>query len=193
MKGLKREERWELTSFQRWFYRIRNEFGGWSLTAFCDLALPRWLSYKESACQWRDKGDIASVPGSGRSCPRRRKWQPTSVFLLRKSHGQRSLMGYSPWGRDESDLTEWLSTHAYLETQWRGISFHVCLSLECGCLKSSHCGEKSLLSIWLFSRYLLSTCCVPSTVLCTSCLNVLLDLNSSFRTIVITCKWSLLL
>ena len=30
--------------------------------------------------------------------PWRRKWQPTPVFLLGKSHGQRSLVGYSPWG-----------------------------------------------------------------------------------------------
>ena len=30
--------------------------------------------------------------------PWRRKWQPTAVFLPRKSHGQRSLAGYSPWG-----------------------------------------------------------------------------------------------
>ena len=30
--------------------------------------------------------------------PRRRKWQPTPVFLPGKSHGQRSLTGYSPWG-----------------------------------------------------------------------------------------------
>ena len=30
--------------------------------------------------------------------PWRRKWQPTLVFLLGKSHGQRSLVGYSPWG-----------------------------------------------------------------------------------------------
>jgi len=29
---------------------------------------------------------------------RRRKWQPTSVFLPGKSHGQKRLMGYSPWG-----------------------------------------------------------------------------------------------
>ena len=29
----------------------------------------------------------------------RRKWQPTSIFLPRKCHGQRSLGGYSPWGR----------------------------------------------------------------------------------------------
>jgi len=34
----------------------------------------------------------------GREIPWRRKWQPTLVFLPRKSHGQRRLMGYSPWG-----------------------------------------------------------------------------------------------
>jgi len=34
------------------------------------------------------------------------KWQPTPVLLPRKSHGQRSLAGYSPWGRKESDMTE---------------------------------------------------------------------------------------
>jgi len=34
-----------------------------------------------------------------RKIPWRRKWQPTSVFLPGKSHGQRRLAGYSPWGR----------------------------------------------------------------------------------------------
>ena len=38
--------------------------------------------------------------------PWRRKWQPTSALLPGKSHGQRSLAGYSPWGRKESDTTE---------------------------------------------------------------------------------------
>ena len=42
--------------------------------------------------------------------PCRRKWQPPPVFLSGKSHGQRSLVGYSPWGRKESDRTERLST-----------------------------------------------------------------------------------
>ena len=37
--------------------------------------------------------------------------QPTPVFLPGESHGQRSLVGYSPWGRKELDMTEWLSTH----------------------------------------------------------------------------------
>ena len=36
----------------------------------------------------------------------RRKWQPIPVFLPGKFHGQRSLVGYSPWGRKESDTTE---------------------------------------------------------------------------------------
>ena len=38
----------------------------------------------------------------------RRKWQPTPIFLPGKSHGQRNLVGYSPWGRKESDTTEQL-------------------------------------------------------------------------------------
>ena len=43
-----------------------------------------------------------------RKLPWRRKKQPTPVFLPGESHGQRSLVGYSPWGCKESDTTEWL-------------------------------------------------------------------------------------
>ena len=39
----------------------------------------------------------------------RRKWQPTPVFLPEESHGQRSLVGYSPQGRKELDTTERLN------------------------------------------------------------------------------------
>ena len=49
------------------------------------------------------------VPSLGRKIPWRREWLPTPVFLPGKSHGQRSLAGYSPWGRKESDITERLS------------------------------------------------------------------------------------
>ena len=45
---------------------------------------------------------------------RRRQWQPTPVLLPRKSHGLRSLVGYSPWGRKESDTTEGLHFHVSL-------------------------------------------------------------------------------
>ena len=39
---------------------------------------------------------------------RRRQWHPTPVLLPGKSHGWRSLVGCSPWGRSELDMTEWL-------------------------------------------------------------------------------------
>ena len=41
----------------------------------------------------------------------RRQWHPTPVLLPRKSHGRRSLVGCSPWGREESDTTERLHFH----------------------------------------------------------------------------------
>ena len=51
----------------------------------------------------------------GLSFPWRRKWQPTPVFLPGKSHGWRSLAGYSPWGHTESDMTEQLNTHTHTQ------------------------------------------------------------------------------
>ena len=42
---------------------------------------------------------------------RRRRWHPTPVLLPGKSHGRRSLVGCSPWGREESDMTEQLHFH----------------------------------------------------------------------------------
>ena len=61
------------------------------------------------ASAW-DVGDPGSIPGSGRF-PWKRKWQPTPVFLPEESHGGRSLVGYSPQGRKESDTTERLHFH----------------------------------------------------------------------------------
>ena len=52
--------------------------------------------------------------------PWRREWQPTPAFLPGKSHGQRSLAGYSPWGCKASDKTEGLThTHCLLWDQKR--------------------------------------------------------------------------
>ena len=55
-----------------------------------------------------------SNPGSGRS-PGAGKWQPTPLFLPGKSHGQKSLVGYSSRGRKESDTTEQLHYHYCLK------------------------------------------------------------------------------
>ena len=62
--------------------------------AGCDQGLPRWLSGKESTC---NAGDGGLIPGSGRS-PSDGNGNPLLVFWPGESHGQRSLMGYSPWG-----------------------------------------------------------------------------------------------
>ena len=53
----------------------------------------------ETGCGFESEGDPASLQ-------QRRKSQPTPVFLPRKSHRQRSLVGFSPWGRKESDTTD---------------------------------------------------------------------------------------
>ena len=51
----------------------------------------------------------------------RREWQPTLVFSPGEFHWQRNLVGYSPWCRKESDMTEQLNTHQ--ETHTQNISF----------------------------------------------------------------------
>ena len=45
--------------------------------------------------------------------PWRREWLPTPVFLPEESHGQRSLVGCSPWGCKESDMTERLTLSGF--------------------------------------------------------------------------------
>ena len=57
---------------------------------------------KEPTCQCRRHRFNPWV----RKIPWRRKWQPTPVFLPGKSHGQRRLEGYNPWGGKESEVAE---------------------------------------------------------------------------------------
>jgi len=68
--------------------------------AASSCGFPWWLSGKESTCQCMRCGFDPWV----RKTPWSRKWQP-----IQKSHGQRSLVGYSPWARKESDMAEQLS------------------------------------------------------------------------------------
>ena len=74
------------------------------------IRLPTWCSGKESACQSRRHRICSFDPWVGK-IPWRRKWQPTPVFLPGKSHREKSLAGYSQWGRTESDTTE-VTQHA---------------------------------------------------------------------------------
>ena len=61
---------------------------------------------KESACNGGDGFDPWV-----RKIPWRREWLPIPVFLPREFHGQKSLVGYRPWGCKESDTTEQLKHH----------------------------------------------------------------------------------
>ena len=70
--------------------------------------MPGGSDGKVSAC---NVGDLASIPGSERSSGEGNKWQSTPALLSGKSHGRRSLIGYSPWGCKESDMTERLHFH----------------------------------------------------------------------------------
>ena len=60
---------------------------------------------KEPTCQCRRHKRPEFEPWFGK-IPWRRKWQPTPVFLPGESHGQRNLVGYSPQGCKELDMTE---------------------------------------------------------------------------------------
>ena len=62
----------------------------------------------------------------------RRKWQPSPVLLPGKSHGRRSLVSYSPWGREESDRTERLHFHFSLSCIGEGNGN----PLQCPCLEN---------------------------------------------------------
>ena len=77
----------------------------------CFTWLPSWHSSKKKStyqCRRPKRGRfnpwVKKIPWS-------RKWQPTPVFLLGKFYGQRSWAGYSSQGCEESDMTEWVSTH----------------------------------------------------------------------------------
>ena len=65
------------------------------------VGLPVGLSGKESVCQGRRETQETWVQPWGGHVHWRRKWQPTPVFLPGKSHGQRGLVDYSPWGCKE--------------------------------------------------------------------------------------------
>ena len=78
---------------------IQNEIHVFFLSKGGREGLPQWLRDKESTCQCR----IHRFNPWVRKIPWREKCQPTPSFLPGKSHGQKSLVGYSLWGHKELD------------------------------------------------------------------------------------------
>ena len=77
-----------------------------NLQDYTVISFPGDTSGKEHLCQgrkWKTRGFDPWV----RKIPWRRTRQPTPAFLPGESHGQRSLVGYSPRGCKESNMTEW--------------------------------------------------------------------------------------
>ena len=99
--------------------------------------------------------------------PWRRKWQSTPALLPGKSHGWRSLIGYSPWGRKESDTTERLHFHFHTVKGFGIVikaEIDVFLELSCffddpadvgNLISGSSAFSKSSLNIWKFMVHIL--------------------------------------
>ena len=75
---------------------------------------PGGASSKQPAYQCRRHG----FDPLAREISWRRAWQPTLVFLPGESYGQRSLMGYSPWGCREFDMTEVTEQVCTMKSTW---------------------------------------------------------------------------
>ena len=97
----------------------RPGFDPWVRKIYCrrdKLPTPVFLGFpgdsagKGSAC---NAGDLGLIPGLGRS-PGEGHGNPLQCSCLENPHGQRSLVGYSPWGRKESDTTERLSFSLFI-------------------------------------------------------------------------------
>ena len=75
---------------------------------------------------------MSTWSGTTMSTSWRRQWHPTPVLLPGKSHGWRSLVGCSPWGRSEVDTTERLHVHFSLSCTGEGDGN----PLQCSCLEN---------------------------------------------------------
>ena len=89
-------------------------------STFCSLS--QYLIYQQ----------ILSVLSPSMPSIQRRQWHPTPVLLPGKSHGWRSLVGCSPWGHEESDMTERLYFHFSLSCLGEGNGN----PLQCSCLEN---------------------------------------------------------
>ena len=81
---------------------------------------------------------------SSRAVPRRRQWHPTPILLPGKSHGQRSLVGSSPRGHWELDMTEQVHFHFSLSCTGEGNGN----PLQCSCLENPRDGGAWLAAVY---------------------------------------------
>ena len=92
-----------------------------------------WERWEQSSVL---SNNLLAASGSIRWILRRRQWHPTAVLLPGKSHGRRSLVGCSPWGRWELDMAERLYFHFSLSCIGEGNGS----ALQCSCLENPRDG-----------------------------------------------------
>ena len=109
-------------------------WGGWNNSIHCANTFPG----KEPACQCKRHKRQGLDTWVGK-IPWRRAWKPIPVFLPGESYGQRSLVGYSPWGHRELATTKEFSMHTYANTN----SFMVTTAFTLFYLKKTISGRLS--------------------------------------------------
>ena len=103
--------------------------------------LPGGSVVKNPPASAGDARDMGSLPGSGIS-PGGGSGNPLQLFLPGKSHGQRSLVGYSSWDHKESDTTKQLNTQHFplcTECQRHSHQLYILLCFVTAIHISSHC------------------------------------------------------
>ena len=94
----------EISAFILWFWKGRMFFRKCNLHSWASQT----AQWERTHLPMQRQGRCGFDPWVGKR-PWERKWKPTPVFLPGEFHGQRSLVGYSLWGRKESDTTDGLT------------------------------------------------------------------------------------
>ena len=112
--------------------------------------IPEWAARPSSRGSSRPKDQTCLQHWQAESLPlgppMEKARHPTPVLLPRESHGRRSLVGCSPWGREESDTTEQLHFHFSLSCIGEGNGN----PLQCSCLENPRDGEAWWAAIYGF-------------------------------------------
>ena len=131
----------------KWISCTNHSFGGvssliWGFPINMGIQMVKNLpAMQENQVQSLDWEDPFESMGSQRvghnyATDWRRQWHPTPVLLPGKSHGQRSLVGCSPWGGEKLDMAEWLHFHFSLLCIGEGNGN----PLQCSCLENPRDG-----------------------------------------------------
>ena len=106
-----------------------------NLPCFFGMRNEKW-DYLLYVTQKRDSNCSNNVNTCNYTSQRERRWHPTPVLSPGKSHGRKSLVGCSPWGREELDTTERLHFHFSLSCIGEGNGN----PLQCSCLENPRDG-----------------------------------------------------